>query len=270
LTFNILVDRGVDQPHPWEIRKKNVISLLNFHAPDIFCLQEPKQHQVDYISSQFPDYAFVSMGCRDGLHEGEHMSVFFLTRKFELLDYGRFALSEAPNKMGSVGWDAKSPRLAVWVKLRQQGMTTDFFVMNAHFDHKGEEARRQSAMLLVKKSEEIAGRLPVLICGDFNSNTRSQPYANMITGGFRDTAEASSIASYGPPYTYHKFLLYGDRKEIIGYMNDARVLKVIDHIFYRGTIKVLRHRVLCDDFSGEYPSDHFPKMCDLLISDVGV
>jgi len=42
-------------------------------------------------------------------------------------------------------------------------------------------------------------------------------------------------------------------------------LKIIDHIFFKGAVRVLRHAILGDSFAGIYPSDHFPKICDILI-----
>jgi hypothetical protein len=87
----------------------------------------------------------------------------------------------------------------------------------------------------------------------------------MINCGFVDCASLQSAINYNQPYSYHKFLPGSDAAVLEEYKNDPRVLKVIDHIFYKGKVKVLRHAILGDNFAGIYPSDHFPKMCDFLI-----
>ena len=265
MTFNILYDYGADKENSWVSRKDFAFSLLRFHAPDIFCLQEPLQNQVNDFSAFFPDYHLLSAGCIDGKTEGQHISIFFLKDKFDILDSGMFGLSEEPEKIGVTGWDAKNPRLALWVKLIHKITKCAFFVINTHFDHKGETARQQSAILLTGKTQEIAGDLPVLLCGDFNANSSSQPYKIITDNGFTDCSNISDAINYNLPYTYHKFLLGKDITESDEHIGDLRVLKVIDHIFYKGKIKVLRHGILNDNYLGMYPSDHLPKLCDIVL-----
>ena len=267
ISFNILYDYGADKPFSWQARRELVFSLLRFHAPGIFCLQEPLQNQVEDISDNFRDYSYLSFGCGDGVKAGQHMSVFFLTEKFDLLDSGRFGLSETPDKLGLIGWDAKNPRLALWMKLLQRDTKGAFYVMNTHLDHVGETARQRSALLLSEKAKEIAEGSPLLLCGDFNANENSQTYKNLIDGGFTDCSNLHNINDL--PYTYHRFLFDKSGEKVENpeekYRDDPRVLKIIDHIFYKGAVQVLRHGILSDNYFGAYPSDHLPKMCDFLI-----
>jgi len=262
LTFNILYDYGEGEPYSWQSRRENVFALLRFHAPDIFCLQEPLQNQVDDLAKQFPTYTHLTAGCGDGENAGQHMTIFFHASTFTLLEHGKFSLSETPEKLGVVGWDAKNPRLALWVKLKQNSTNEIFYVVNTHLDHKGETARQESAKLLCKELDKITNGKPCFICGDFNASNTSNAYKIMISGGFTDCAAVGDAIQYNQPYSYHKFLLNTPDANLDEHKNDLRVLKVIDHIFYKGTVQVLRHGVLADNFVGEYPSDHMPKLCD--------
>ena len=265
MSYNILYDYGPDKEYSWISRKKYVFSLLCFHAPDIFCLQEPLQNQVDDIAEYFKDYNYVTAGCGDGISAGQHITIFYLTDKFDLLDYGKFGLSETPEKLGIIGWDAKNPRLALWVKLYQKSTMKIIYIMNTHLDHKGEIARQQSAFLINKKMFEIANNFPILVCGDFNANSDSQVYRMMINNGFTDCANIHDAINYNLSFTYHKFILNKNENKKREYADDPRVLKVIDHIFYKGAIKVLRHGILGDNLNDVYPSDHLPKLCDILL-----
>ena len=263
LSFNILFDYGEDKRYSWRSRKEQCFSLLKFHAPDIFCLQEPLQSQVNDLAGYFSDYNYITAGCEDGISEGQHMTIFYLPSKFDLLGSGKFGLSETPEKLGHIGWDAKNPRLALWANLCQKDTQQTFYIINTHLDHIGETARQQSALLLGEKVKEIAGDFPVLLCGDFNANPASQTYINMINCGFTDGSDSAAI-TYNLPYTYHRYLLGENESEIEKFKDDDRVLKVIDYIFYKGPVKALRHGILSDNCTGIYPSDHLPKMCDVI------
>ena len=264
MSFNILYDYGAGELYSWESRREQVFSLLKFHAPDVFCLQEPLLNQVEDLADYFSDYSYITAGCGDGVTEGQHMSIFYLTCKFDMLDCGKFGLSETPEILGTVGWDAKNPRLALWIKLLQKDTEQSFFIFNTHFDHKGEIARQQSALLVGRKTKVISGGFPLLLCGDFNANDISRTYCNIIESGFFDCATAA-IVNYSQPYSYHKFLIAAEKSELEKYKDDARVFKTIDHIFLKGGIQVLRHGILGDNYAGIYPSDHFPKICDVLL-----
>lgn len=58
-----------------------------------------------------------------------------------------------------------------------------------HFDHRGTEARKQSAMLLRRRLSEIP-QLPIIVTGDFKCDQDSDPYQelleeNMLADSFR-------------------------------------------------------------------------------------
>jgi len=58
MTYNLLYDYGDKQPYSWRSRREDVFSFLRFHAPDIFCLQEPLHHQVIDLNDNFAEYDF--------------------------------------------------------------------------------------------------------------------------------------------------------------------------------------------------------------------
>lgn len=266
ITFNILRDYPNEEPHTWKTRRHHIISLLRFHAPDLFALQEPKKNQVDDIAQAFADYGTYGVGRDDGIHKGEHVPIFYEKNTFDVLDKGHFWLSETPDVIASKGWDAAITRTAVWMKLRQKASGKAFMIMNTHFDHKGQEAMAQSALLIDKKIKELAGDLPVLFCGDLNSVQTSIAYQNLISSGFTDAAYAQGITSYGPPFTYHNFISTDEMfAKSIHAGKKMRALEIIDYIFTKGPVRVLRHGVLGDHFLGDYPSDHMPKLCDVVI-----
>ena len=48
--------------------------------------------------------------------------------------------------------------------------------VNTHLDHKGQQARKEGARLLLTKVNELAPGLPVVMTGDFNAEMKDIPY----------------------------------------------------------------------------------------------
>ena len=62
-------------------------------------------------------------------------------------------------------------------------MTTEevFYLFNTHFDHRGQQARTQSARLLLEKIDALAGDALVIVTGDFNVVPTTEAYRVMVT-----------------------------------------------------------------------------------------
>ena len=126
-----------------------------------------------------------------------------------------------------------------------------FFVFNTHFDHKGEEARKESAALVLRKVEKISGgQDPVVLCGDFNLPPGSEPIG-LIKRKLKDAFEVSQWPAYGSVATYHGFSYDhppGDR---------------IDYVFISENIEVMRYGALTDSRDRAFFSDHLPVLVTL-------
>ncbi len=174
----------------------------------------------------------------------EHAAIFFRTSRFEILDDGDFWLSETPDKP-SFGWDANHRRICSWAKFKDLSSETEFYFFSIHFDHKGKEARRQSAKLVVKKIEEIASDYPVFFVGDLNSTPESDQIQT-LKSLLKFSRDESVAPPYGPVGTANSFDY------------NAPLKKRIDYIFVNDQIKVLKYGVLTDSYELRYPSDHQP------------
>ena len=113
MTFNILVDKRTDAPYSWECRRQQIVDLLKYYKPDVFCVQEALEHQKNYIADCFPEYECFGIGRNDGKLDGEQVPIFHQKNMFTLRAEGHFWLSENPHIAGSIGWDAKCPRTVV-------------------------------------------------------------------------------------------------------------------------------------------------------------
>lgn len=246
ITFNIRFNTPSDGINVWPNRIEMVSGLIKFHEPDIFGFQEALIGQIEDIQNTLPDYEWFGVGRDDGKKEGEFSPIFFNKNKFILIKNGTFWLSESPEKP-SKSWDAALNRIVTWGKFKSKVTGKQFLVFNTHFDHKGNEARKNSAFLIRDKIKEISGNqgLPIILTGDFNLYPESEPIG-LIKGFMEDSREVTETPPYGPVGTF------------TGFDWNAPMDKRIDYIFVQGGIKVLKYAVLTDSKDQRFPSDHLP------------
>jgi endonuclease/exonuclease/phosphatase family metal-dependent hydrolase len=245
-SFNIRMNTPKDGINAWPNRIEMVTGLLKFHDVEIFGLQEAFYGQINDIQKELPNYEWLGVGRDNGKKRGEFSPIFFDKSKFILLNSSTFWLSENCDKPG-LGWDAACNRVVTWGKFQSKVTGKQFIVFNTHFDHRGDEARKNSAFLIRDKIKEISGNqgLPIILTGDFNLTPDSEPIG-LIKGFMKDSREITKTPPYGPVGTFTSFKW------------DAAMKTRIDYIFVQGGIDVLKYAVLTDAKDQRFPSDHLP------------
>ena len=258
ITYNIRMNTAGDGEHAWPHRRADVIKLLKFHRAEIFCVQEALPGQVDDLAEAFPDFAYEGVGRDDGKREGEFSAVFYNLDRFKKKDGGTFWLSETPEEC-SFGWDAVCRRVCSWVELVDRKSGTSLHVFNTHFDHKGVEARKNAAALILKRIAEISeagspGGGPVVLCGDFNLPPDSEPI-QMIGASLRDAFKVSELPPHCSVATFH------------GFTYDDQPRDRIDYVFVSDKLRVSRYGALTDSRNRSFFSDHLPILVTLSSSE---
>lgn len=246
ITFNIRYNTPNDGVNAWPNRIEMVTGLLKFHDPDFFGLQEALIGQIEDIQNNLTDFEWIGVGRDDGEKGGEFSPVFFNKTKFILIEQNTFWLSETPEIPGK-SWDSSLNRIVTWGRFKSKVTGKQFMVFNTHFDHRGVEARKQSAILIRKKIEEMTKdrNLPVILTGDFNLTPDQEPIS-LIKKYLSDSREVTEQPPYGPVGTFNSFDW------------NAPMEGRIDYIFVQGNIKVLKYAVLTDSKEQCWPSDHLP------------
>lgn len=251
-TINMRYDNPEDSANNWQYRKDRMAKFITDQQIDIFGTQELLNNHVEDLKALLPDYAMVGVGRDNGKTEGEYAAIFFRSDRFEALDSGTFWLSENPDSVGKLGWDAACTRIATWAKLRDKANDKVFMAVNTHFDHVGVVARRESALLIIDKIKEIVGDKPAVVTGDFNVNDQSDAYKTITTNEFV-LNDAYKIAEKvdGVDYTWHDF----------GKL-PAKEREKIDFIFVTPSIKVT-HAFIPQEDVNALLSDHNPHIATL-------
>ena len=258
MTFNIRYNNAGDSINAWPNRKDKVSSQILFHHPHTLGLQEALWDQITDLSGALTQYKHVGVGRDDGDKKGELSAIFYDTTRLMLLDSKTFWLSETPDKVGSKGWDAMLPRIVTYARFKDRKTKKEFYHFNTHFDHRGKIARRESAKLLLQKVNEIAGKLPVVITGDFNAKPNDEPIQVIVDTQdplhLKDAKHLSKIPHYGPASTFNSF----GPKEIGN--------EPIDYIFLKGgNWTVWQHACITQTWAGLFASDHFAQLAILTL-----
>jgi len=257
MSFNIRFDNPADGPDAWPHRKDFVASMFRFHKNDIVGTQEGLINQLRDLDEMLPEFDWVGIGRDDGGEAGEFCAIYYKSDRFDLVEDGTFWLSETPDVPGSMGWDTAITRIVTWARLYDKKNDRRFIVFNTHYDHRGQEARRNSSNLILQKVSELSGGDPVIVMGDLNAVESQDPYkilADPELGPVRvelfDGFYHSRYGHHGPTSTWNAFReIYPDRR--------------IDYIFVDRNFSVIQHGILADIRDGHFPSDHLPVVADL-------
>lgn len=276
MTFNVKYDNAYEQDceNSWSRRAGMVASMIRYHQIDVVGTQEALRHQVADLERMLPEFHWIGAGRDDGADTGEFVAIFYRKDRVEPLEHGTFWLSETPEAVGKLGWDAACPRIATWVRFLDKRTGTKFVHLNTHFDHIGTIAMKQSAHLIISRLQQIASQSPVVVTGDFNCTESSDPY-RIITGRetgdmlLRDARHAAEHVHFGPNFSFHGYelnqlvdCLYHNGEGFKG-DNGEDLDSPIDYIFVNDQVAVLQYAILTDQVNGQFPSDHMPVVADL-------
>ena len=259
MTYNIRFDNPADGVHAWPNRKELVASVIRFHKADIIGVQEALEYQIQDLMELLPGYDWVGVG-RNEDGGGEFSAILYRSSVVAVKAAKTFWLSESPDEPGSKSWDSSLPRIATWAHFVTSSDGRELFVLNTHFDHRGEQARLESARLLKEQVSKLANGLPVIVMGDLNATSEQPPLVLLsdtpLSDGrsLRDGFVHSIVPHHGPASTWTGFTkIEADRR--------------IDYIFASEDLPIHYHAILTDKLEDRYPSDHLPVLVEVELKD---
>ena len=256
MSYNIRTGNANDGPNRWDLRKDLCVSRTTTFDADLVGLQEAIVYQRDFFHDKLEGFGVLGTAVKDGKRNGEFTSILYRKSRLELVDSGTFWLSKTPEDPGSRGWDAKLPRNATWGIFKDRKVDgREFLYLNTHFDHVGDEARRESAKMVRAFLEEHAKgpsagsgqSRPVIVTGDFNAHPDSPPYRLIVKGGEGDKPLVDTFLALHPEPaegTAHGFSGKGHAR--------------IDWILCSSSFEVREAEIDRHHEGNLYPSDHFP------------
>lgn len=274
MTFNLRYDNPGDGENRWELRREFAADVILESGAAVIGIQEGLHRQVSWLDDALDHFTFVGVGRDDGAKSGEYAAIFIDTTRFEIMDSGTFWLSETPSRP-SIGWDASMERIATYAivlerpqksngvaQLTQQldQQKTPILILNAHFDHIGQEARLESARLIRDNIQVLRqfgeATVPVILMGDLNTGPDTAPI-KIFSSILRDSYTISETSPVGPTTTFNGFNVIPD-----GYREPGGR---IDYVFASDEFQISSYSSVDTLRNDRYVSDHFPILVELTI-----
>lgn len=262
-TYNVRFDTSRDREHRWWRRRNQVGEMVRSFGADLIGLQEVKANQLDDLEPMLPGYAHEGVGRDDGARAGEFSPLFYSTERFVREDGGTFWLSPTPDRP-RIGWQLKPwgtghNRIATWALLREKATDESYLVVNTHFDHVSELARRHSARMVVRFVRQRSAD-HYIVMGDLNARPDSEA-VRVLSTRLRNTMTARRVTRPAA------------RTSITAWTRLKDPGHHIDHIFVSHDIEPLTYDVVDRRlvYSGapRYPSDHLPVRVSLCVEPNG-
>jgi endonuclease/exonuclease/phosphatase family metal-dependent hydrolase len=242
-------------------RRERAIRVIKENAPDLLGLQEARNLQIEDLKKALPDYAFYGVGRDDGKTGGEFSGIFYRKARFTQDDAGSFWLSATPEKPGTSFYVAPKAcaRIASWLKLTDKESGRQFVLLNMHWDHIDEQARRKSAALVRRRLAKMGGDLPLIVMGDLNSHEDS-PAVKELVGANDSTGRklADTFRELRPDLSPDESSFNDWR----GTLKGSR----IDFILHTSEFTPVAADIVRTSYDGHWPSDHYPVVATLKLN----
>lgn len=247
MTYNVLCDKVSS------VRYQNVISDVLAQMPDSVGFQEVTgadnsgnwmQHLKDGLGEY---YECVGEQRGDGgkANRGEYSCIFYRKDLYTLKDSGTKWLSDTPDVISKYDESAYH-RIMTWARLERKSDGAEFVHVNTHLAHESDDiAATKQAKVLVDLVSEKFKNIPVLITGDFNTDTGDKPYNEIVKAYIDAKTVAPATESTGT------FKNTGIEMDIV-FIND---------MIYAMKYDVIKDRVYQDGVT----SDHYPVILKYII-----
>ncbi len=240
-------------PDRWDRRRAFVKRLLESERPTLLGMQEALPDQAGFVRHALGEgYRSIGYG-RNADRRGEGCPLFYEAERLTLLRWKQTALSDTPDRPGSMTWGNRVPRIMLDATFLDRSTGLEFRVINTHLDHWSRRSRVRAAEVV--RGAVAASSVPTLVTGDFNTGAGSLPWVAITAGGTLedswDTASERLGEGWGTFPNYREPGL--DRKRI-------------DWILATPSITVLRAGTNVARVGGGWPSDHAPVQAVVAIS----
>jgi len=257
MTFNLKYASESGE-NKWSERREVLKNAIANEDPDLIGTQEGLYGQLKDIESDLPQYRWIGLGRAGGSKE-EFMAVFYRHDRFEPLAFDHFWLSDTPDVIGSRTWGNSNRRMVTWVLFRDKKSGAEFYHWNTHFDHEVQAARENSADLLLARIGAREPVRPVVVTGDFNAVQANAVHAKLVSAAsgparLSDAWEIAEARDGEGVSTFNGWKGPDDR--------DRR----IDWILVSPEFACTHARVVTYQEKGQFPSDHFPVVCDFVLT----
>ena len=249
------------------VRQPYQIELIKSYMPDVVGFQEYSNSYHSGFTSRLTGLGYKRV---DGsTATNVYTPLFYLPEKLQVLESG-FLRYTGPNDGGSKGVE--------WAVFKDKETGKAFMVLNTHFMwsdpslgvSEANAARVSNAKELlgiistIQAKQEYAN-IPILMGGDLNSNTASDPHTALKQGGL--TSAWDVAATKNDSSGHHGYSTYDADlgRFTIAPEISGNYSKSIDHMYVNDKTEVVIFVSLSDNYS-LWTSDHMPMIAEITLS----
>ncbi len=239
----------------WERRKEPLDLAFKSLEADLIGFQEMESFgggsgsaenlTLEWLLARNPAYLAAAVG--DPSEFPSTQPILYRADRLDVRDQGWFFFSDTPDEIYARTFNGSYPAFASWAQFEDRNSGSLFRVVNLHTDFSSRSNRLQSMELVAERiAPWIEAAETLFVIGDFNARRGDRTLAILEEMGLR------FVPSRGASYHFNRGLnLFG----------------AIDHIGYigaavpNGDAVILRRK-----FAGEWPTDHYPLVADVTIS----
>ncbi len=241
----------------WERRKAPLDEAFKTLEADIVGFQEMESFArgsggetnltLDYLLAQNPEYEAAAVG--DPRVFPSTQPILYRRDRLTQLDQGWFFFSDTPDVIYSRTFNGSFPAFASWAEFEDR-TSARFRVYNVHFEFKSASNRKLSAELVAARMRpHIEAGETVFLIGDLNGRVGSTSYNILEAEGLNFAPVEGS--------TYH-------------FNRGINLFGAIDHLAATQDVSLATTPVVIrEEFSGEWPTDHYPVFADFIIRPQG-
>lgn len=252
MTFNIRYANPNDGNNVWENRKELVYNVFKKYKCDFVGTQEVLPEQLADLKKNLLSYSYISRSRDINPKKEEACPLFYIKKKWKLIDSQTFWLSETPEVPGSKSWQSSLPRICTWGLFENKQNGFKIRIYNTHFDHRSQKAREESIKLIIKTIEaHQKDSVAFILMGDLNVEPD-----NLVI------KKLNSLYS-----DCYKKGDHGNERDYTFQGWDMKNKKRIDYIYSIKKAEVINSKVIRDNINGQYPSDHLPVYSEIRFKD---
>lgn len=251
--INLREQTGAWSVGDWERRKGPLDQAFKALDADLVAFQEMESFgggegsdinlTLDWLLANNPDFDAAAVG--DPATFPSTQPILYRKSRLTLLDQGWFFFSDTPNVIYSRTFNGSYPAFASLATFQDVQTGKTFHTVNVHFEYKSRSNRLKSAALVVDHiTPLIAAGESVILLGDLNARQGAATQDILAASGL------TFLPIEGSTYHFNRGLnLFG----------------AIDHIGLSKEFQATAApSVLRQKFDGEWPTDHYPVVADVV------
>lgn len=228
----------------WGRRAPGVSALLSLERPTVLCAQEVLPEQLGALQAGLGEGYRHLGGGRSASGGGEACPIVYDSARLDLAEWEQSALSDTPQRPGSISWGNPFPRILVRAVFRDRATGCRFRVINTHLDPFSARSRRRSAAVIGEMVNQSG--VSTVVTGDLNAGPSSEAVRELLAAGLVDSwsgAARRMTRQWGTHGGYRRPRAEGTR---------------IDWILTTPGLGVSAAAINPYRHEGGWPSDHLP------------